>query len=164
MRRWKVDGCVVLLTATAFHLGWAGDRAPRLWILPFDNPEADASVAYLEEAIPALLAVAKNKTGDPVEHAALAGYRSANGRGALHRESSHTAPKVWISSGQRGELQVAKKAWNVNAPGANVRRTVADRVGPMLYGSCSAMVNSMRHVKEAARPRRGIERWWTPSR
>ena len=58
MRRWKVDGCIILLTATAFHLGWAGDRVPRLWILPFDNPEADASVAHLEEAIPALLAVA----------------------------------------------------------------------------------------------------------
>lgn len=44
--------------ATALHLAWAGDRPPRLWILPFDNPEADASSAHLEEAIPALLAVA----------------------------------------------------------------------------------------------------------
>lgn len=44
--------------ATALHLAWAGDRLPRLWILPFDNPEADATSAHLEEAIPALLAVA----------------------------------------------------------------------------------------------------------
>lgn len=44
--------------ATALHLAWAGDRPPRIWILPFDNPEADASGAHLEEAIPALLAVA----------------------------------------------------------------------------------------------------------
>jgi len=58
MRRWTVHGCVVLLMATVLHLAWAGDRPPRLWILPFDNPEADASGAHLEEAIPALLAVA----------------------------------------------------------------------------------------------------------
>jgi len=58
MRRWKIHGCVVLLMATVLHLAWAGDRPPRIWILPFDNPEADASVAHLEEAIPALLAVA----------------------------------------------------------------------------------------------------------
>ena len=58
MRRWKVPGCVVLLAAMALHLAWAGERPPRIWILPFDNPGADASVAYLEEAIPALLAVA----------------------------------------------------------------------------------------------------------
>jgi TolB-like protein len=44
--------------AMALHLAWAGDRPPRIWILPFDNPEADASSAHLEEAIPALLAVA----------------------------------------------------------------------------------------------------------
>ena len=58
MRRWKVLGCVVLLAAMALRLAWAGERPPRIWILPFDNPEADASVAHLEEAIPALLAVA----------------------------------------------------------------------------------------------------------
>jgi len=58
MRHWKVHGCVVLLAAMALHLAWAGERPPRIWILPFDNPEADASVAHLEEAIPALLAVA----------------------------------------------------------------------------------------------------------
>ena len=62
MRRWKIHGCVVLLMATALHLAWAGDRPPRLWILPFDNPEADASVAHLEEAIPALLAVAMSQS------------------------------------------------------------------------------------------------------
>ena len=58
MSRWKVYGCVVLLKVIALHLAWAGDRPPRIWILPFDNPEADASGAHLEEAIPALLAVA----------------------------------------------------------------------------------------------------------
>ena len=58
MRRWTIHGCALLLMAMALHLAWAGDRPPRLWILPFDNPEADASSAYLEEAIPALLAVA----------------------------------------------------------------------------------------------------------
>lgn len=58
MRRWKIHGCVLLLMATALPVAWAGDRPPRIWILPFDNPEADASVAHLEAAIPALLAVA----------------------------------------------------------------------------------------------------------
>lgn len=62
MRRWKVQSCVVLLMAMAWHLAWAGDRPPRIWILPFDNPEADASVAHLEEAIPALLAVAMSQS------------------------------------------------------------------------------------------------------
>ncbi len=58
MRRWKVHSCVLLLTAMASHFAWAGERLPRIWILPFDNPGADASVGHLEEAIPALLAVA----------------------------------------------------------------------------------------------------------
>jgi TolB-like protein len=62
MRRWTIHGCVVLLMATALHLAWAGDRPPRIWILPFDNPEADASAAHLEEAIPALLAVAMSQS------------------------------------------------------------------------------------------------------
>ena len=62
MRRWKIQGCVVLLMATALPLAWAGDRPPRVWILPFDNPEADASLAHLEEAIPALLAVAISRS------------------------------------------------------------------------------------------------------
>ena len=57
-----MHGCGVLLMAMALHLAWAGDRPSRLWILPFDNPEADASVAHLEEAIPALLAVATSQS------------------------------------------------------------------------------------------------------
>lgn len=66
MRRWKIHGCVVLLMATALRLAWAGDRPPRVWILPFDNPEADASVTHLEEAIPALLAVAISRSDQHV--------------------------------------------------------------------------------------------------
>ncbi|MEK7364986.1 MAG: hypothetical protein AAB016_13540, partial [candidate division NC10 bacterium] len=62
MRRWKIHGCVALLMATALPLAWAGDRPPRIWILPFHNPEADASVAHLEEAIPALLAVVMSQS------------------------------------------------------------------------------------------------------
>lgn len=58
MRRWTVHGSAVLLMATVLLLAQAGDRPPRLWILPFDNLGADASAAYLEEAIPALLTVA----------------------------------------------------------------------------------------------------------
>ena len=62
MRRWRLRCCVVLLMAMAFHLAWAGDRPPRVWILPFDNPHADASLEYLEEALPALLAVALSQS------------------------------------------------------------------------------------------------------
>src|SRR3990172_12246422 len=58
MRRWSVPMCTILLMAAAVPLARACDRPPRLWILPFDNPRADASVVYLEEAIPALLAAA----------------------------------------------------------------------------------------------------------
>lgn len=58
MRRWKVHSCVLLLTAMASHFALAGEPLPRIWILPFDNPGADASVGHLEEAIPALLTVA----------------------------------------------------------------------------------------------------------
>jgi TolB-like protein len=50
------------MMVTALHLAWAGDRPSRIWILPFDNPEADASAAHLEEAIPALLAVAMSQS------------------------------------------------------------------------------------------------------
>lgn len=62
MRCWTVRSCVVLLAAMALPLAWAGDRPPRIWILPFDNPHADGSVQYLEEAIPALLAVAVSQS------------------------------------------------------------------------------------------------------
>jgi TolB-like protein len=62
MGRWRIHGCVVVLTAAVLHLAWAGDLPPRIWILPFDNPGADASGAHLEEAIPALLAVAVSRS------------------------------------------------------------------------------------------------------
>jgi TolB-like protein len=58
MKRWTTSGCAVLLVVAALRLAWAGDRPPRLWILPFDNLQADASNAHLEEALPALLAAA----------------------------------------------------------------------------------------------------------
>lgn len=49
---------VPLLAALVFHFVWAGERPPRIWILPFDNPKAEVSLKYLEEALPALLSVA----------------------------------------------------------------------------------------------------------
>ncbi|MFQ5656096.1 MAG: CsgG/HfaB family protein [Candidatus Methylomirabilales bacterium] len=65
MRRWKVLSSVLVLTAMAV-LAWAGDRPPRIWILPFDNPKADASLEYLEEALPALLAVVVSQSDQHV--------------------------------------------------------------------------------------------------
>jgi tetratricopeptide (TPR) repeat protein len=53
----------------ALHLAWAGDRPPRLWILPFDNPGADPSGAYLEEAIPALAEQSLTLEGLTAPHA-----------------------------------------------------------------------------------------------
>jgi TolB-like protein len=62
MKHWKVHSCLILLTATALHLAWAGNRPTHIWILPFDNPKADVSLEYLEEALPALLTVAMSQS------------------------------------------------------------------------------------------------------
>ncbi len=64
MRHLTVQICVFLLT----HFAWASDRAPHIWILPFDNLHADASLEYLTEAVPALLAVAISQSQ---EHAVV---------------------------------------------------------------------------------------------
>jgi TolB-like protein len=48
--------------AIALHLAWAGNRPARIWILPFQHPQADSSLDYLEEALPALLAVAISRS------------------------------------------------------------------------------------------------------
>ena len=83
MKYWWVQIRVLLLTAVAAHLVWASgvwtsevwasevwasERPARIWFLPFDNPSADASLKYLEEALPALLAVAVSQTD---EHAVV---------------------------------------------------------------------------------------------
>ena len=73
MKHWPVQIRVLLLTAVAVHLVcasevWANERPVRIWFLPFDNPSADASLEYLEEALPALLAVAVSQTD---EHAVV---------------------------------------------------------------------------------------------
>ena len=62
MKHWKAYGCAVLLTAMACHPTWAGDRPARAFILPFDNPHADASLEHLGELLPALLAVALSRS------------------------------------------------------------------------------------------------------
>ncbi|HEU0006209.1 MAG TPA: CsgG/HfaB family protein [Terriglobia bacterium] len=62
MRQWTVHIRVLLVMATALHLAWAGNRPARIWILPFQHPQADSSLDYLEEALPALLAVAISRS------------------------------------------------------------------------------------------------------
>lgn len=62
MRPLTVRICVFLLTAIVLPIASADDRPPRIWILPFDNPNADSSLEYLEEALPALLAVAVSQS------------------------------------------------------------------------------------------------------
>ena len=49
----------------AFQLAWGSDgRPPRIWILPFQQLQADSSLEYLEEVLPALLAVAVSGSGE----------------------------------------------------------------------------------------------------
>ena len=62
MKRWKVYGCAVLLTAMAWPPAGAGDRPARAFILPWDNLHADASLEHLGELLPALLAVALSRS------------------------------------------------------------------------------------------------------
>ena len=57
-----VHGCAMLLTAMACQPAGAGDRPTRAFILPFDNPHADASLEHLGELLPALLAVALSRS------------------------------------------------------------------------------------------------------
>lgn len=68
MRQWTVQIWVFLVTAMALQLAWAGDRPPRIWILPFQHRDADSSLDYLDEALPALLAVAISRSD---EHAVI---------------------------------------------------------------------------------------------
>ena len=62
MTQWAVPIRVFLLTAMAVHLAWAADRPLRIWILPFQHSQADSSLDYLEEALPALLTVAVSRS------------------------------------------------------------------------------------------------------
>ncbi len=51
-----------LLAAMAVPLALAANRPPRIWILPFEHLQADSSLDYLREALPALLAVAVSRS------------------------------------------------------------------------------------------------------
>jgi TolB-like protein len=51
-----------MTAAMVWRFASADVRPARVWILPFDNPHADASVKHLEEALPALLAVALSQS------------------------------------------------------------------------------------------------------
>jgi len=64
MRHWTVQIRIFLVMAMALQLAWAGNRPTRIWILPFQHPQADSSLDYLEEALPALLAVAISRSDE----------------------------------------------------------------------------------------------------
>ncbi len=55
---------VLVITAMTFHVASAGNQPPRIWILPFDHLQADSSLDYLREALPALLAVAVSRSDE----------------------------------------------------------------------------------------------------
>jgi len=59
---------LILVTAMALNMAWAGHPPQRIWILPFEQPHAEASQDYLKEALPALLAVAISRSD---EHAVV---------------------------------------------------------------------------------------------
>jgi len=58
MTRRTVHVLVLVVAAVTSCAAWAGQRPARIWILPFEQLDADSSLEYLKEALPALLAVA----------------------------------------------------------------------------------------------------------
>ena len=63
MKYLRAQICVFTLAVMALHAGGT-DPAPRIWILPFENPRADASLEYLREGLPGLLAAAVSQTDE----------------------------------------------------------------------------------------------------
>lgn len=56
---------VFLMAAVTLQCAVAAPQGPpRIWILPFEHPQADASLDYLEEALPALLAAAVSRADE----------------------------------------------------------------------------------------------------
>jgi TolB-like protein len=53
---------LILVTTMALQLAGAAPAPQRIWILPFDQPRPDATLEYLKEALPALLAVAISRS------------------------------------------------------------------------------------------------------
>ncbi|MGH9383619.1 MAG: CsgG/HfaB family protein [Vicinamibacterales bacterium] len=65
MRQRTVWTLLMLMTAMpAPHVAWGGDELERIWIVPFKQPQANPSLEYLEEALPALLTVAVSGSGE----------------------------------------------------------------------------------------------------
>ena len=65
MRKRIVRILILLVTVMpALPFAWEGAGPSRIWILPFQQPQADSSLEYLEEALPALLAVALSGSGE----------------------------------------------------------------------------------------------------
>lgn len=62
MKPWPAPVLAVLMMAAAFRLAPAADRPVRIWILPFQQLQQDSSLAYLEDALPALLTVALSRS------------------------------------------------------------------------------------------------------
>ena len=66
MRRGSLRASIllVLLTTHAVHVAGKDEGPERIWILTFTQPQANASLEYLEEALPALLTVAFSAAGE----------------------------------------------------------------------------------------------------
>ena len=111
------------MTVAFLSLAWAGDGPPCLWILPFENMGASSSSDYLQDALPALLAVAVSRSDEHVvvdrEHLnhvleeqslTLAGLTSPDAR---QRAGKILGATILISGSflqQGGELRVIMRA------------------------------------------------------
>jgi TolB-like protein len=62
MKPWPAAVLAVLMMTAAVRLAPANDRPVRIWILPFQHLQQDSSLAYLEDALPALLTVALSRS------------------------------------------------------------------------------------------------------
>jgi TolB-like protein len=61
MKPWPVLAAALIVTAPA-RPAPACDRPVRIWLLPFQQLQPDSSLAYLEDALPALLTVALSQS------------------------------------------------------------------------------------------------------
>ena len=136
----KVLNSVFLLAAVAFHIAGAGDQTPRILILPFDNSNADASLHYLEEALPALLAVVVSQSD---QHAVVdrqhlnqvLAEQSLTLEGLTSKDTRHAIGKllgvtVMITGSfvkHRQELVITARAYDVET---GIVTTTAEARGP----------------------------------
>jgi hypothetical protein len=94
----RAAGALIVLTSMTIApiVGRAGDAPVRIWILPFRQTHADAPLEHLQDALPALLAVAVSRSG--ADHAVVERQRL---NAVLAEQSLTLADLVAIETQQR---------------------------------------------------------------